>query len=124
MKKFILKPTMGTITEELAVIALPFCLKAELNDNSIVINTPAGTAESLAKTFESMLIDGYVGHWSTAENKVVLGAIAPTCVKLISTANGQEILYTRVTKGINGFEAVMPVATSRTVLRTEPQREK
>lgn len=123
MKKFVIKPLMGEVVEELAAITLPSCCKAYTEANNIVINVPNGTTTALAKAFEDMLIDGYTCHWSSCENKVVLGAMAPTCVKLISTNVGQEILYTRVSSGINGFQVVIPETPSRTVLRTTPKRE-
>lgn len=122
MKKFIIKPTMGTMVEELAVVTLPSCCTAEKKDNEIVIFTPNGVAEAMANVITSLLIDGTVCHWSSCENKVILSARLPTCVKLLSSASGQEILFTKEVTGINGFMAVTP-EPSRTVLRTTPKRE-
>lgn len=106
MKKFVIKPTMGTMTEEIAVITLPSCCGAETDGNNIAISTPAGVAESLSNVISMLEIEGVVSLWNGNENKVVLQSRVPTCMKLISVSSGQEILFTKVQSGINGFKAL------------------
>lgn len=106
MKKFIIKPTMGEMVEELAVVTLPSCCTAEKKGNEIVIHTPAGLAEAMSNVITMIEIEGITSLWSGNENKAWLRSKGSTVMKLISVSSGQEILFTKVTSGINGFQAV------------------
>lgn len=106
MKKFVIKPTMESSCEELAVITLPSCCTAIKADNDIAIFTPSGVAESLANVIEMLDITGVRCAYSNSENKVVLRSKLPTCMKLIPAIPVKEILFTKEITTINGFKAI------------------
>ena len=105
MKKIAIVPTMGTTVEEVALVRLPMCVKAYAEGNGVAINVPEGTAEAMAKILISLDMRDLACTWSKKANKVVLITGSPLCVKLVESCNSQELLFTRVQEGINGFKA-------------------